>query len=102
YPHHRKLCDRGTAVVQLSYRGGVSSSALKFFRKTILLSNQSMKHERETPTAVGERLTRKELGRESEDLDSDRRHSYRVYNPVRIAISKQTIAFIGGAHWQRR
>jgi len=60
-----------------------------------LLSNQSMKHERETPTAVGERLTRKELGRESEDLDT-RSASFldRVYNPVRIAISKQTIAFI--------
>ena len=55
-----------------------------------------MKHERETPTAVGERLTRKELGRESEDLDSDRRHSYRVYNPVRIAIvNRRLLSLVG-------
>ena len=56
-----------------------------------------MKHERETPTAVGERLTRKELGRESEDLDT-RSASFldRVYNPVRIAIvNRQSLSLVG-------
>ena len=63
YFHHRWLCDRGTAVLQLLYRCRVSLRRLEIFRKTISLPGYGIKHERESRTPVGERLTRIESGR---------------------------------------
>jgi len=60
--HHRWLCDRGTAVVQLLYRCRISLRRLEIFRKTISLPGYGIKHERESPTAVCERLTKTAFG----------------------------------------
>ena len=63
YFHHRWLCDRGTAVLQLLYRCRISLCRLEIFRKTNSLPGYGIKHERESRTPVGERLTRIESGR---------------------------------------
>jgi hypothetical protein len=75
YFHHRWLCDRGTAVLQLLYRCRVSLRRLEIFRKTILLPGYGIKHERESRTPVGERLTRTESGRVIIGWVADRGHS---------------------------
>src|SRR5690242_4774230 len=62
YFHHRWLCDRGTAVVQLLYRCRISLRRLEIFRKTISLPGYGIKYERESPTAVCERLTETAFG----------------------------------------